>query len=244
VPALRKISVLFIAIGLLCIQCAAGFSVPSVIVSPPGNLEDETFVTVICEIPRTGILLYDQLVITTDLDSPAWDPVVVVRDNGTPVTPASAADKSITINGAVYNYPQPVKLRITVTGTVPANHTANQTLLGIRQIDSEGTEYAWPSGNYILPMPGSPSAVVPGTGATTVPVPEETFFPYTVPATLTPAPEKMAPPTIGTSPETILAHPTPLPATPPKKAAPAAGPLAAAGLAGIVLFFARRFSGS
>lgn len=162
---MRNLLLLGIAIVLLGVQGVSGFSVSSANVNPSGDLEDGTPVTVTCEIPRTGILLYDQLEITTDLDAPVWDPVVLVRNQETPVTPASAHGNTLTLNGALYNYPSavPVKVRVVVKGTVPNNHTTSQRLLGIRQRDAEGTEYAYPSG-YTLPMPGSPLQALPVTG--------------------------------------------------------------------------------
>lgn len=240
---MKNLLFLGIAIVLLGTQGVAGFSVSAVIVNPSGDVKDRTPVTVTFEIPRAGILTYDQLVITTDLDSPAWDPVVIVRDNETPVTPASANGNTLIINGAVYNEPPPVpvKLRVSVRGTVPVNHTANQTLLDIRQIDPEGTEYAYPSG-YHLPMPGSPSvnvsetSTIPATPAEN-PVPE-----VTVPAMLTPVPEGSPANATVAAPRTTVSLPTPLPGRTPAAAVPAE-PLVVFGAAGIVAYLVRKPAG-
>jgi len=241
---MRERFVLFIAIVLLCTQGVAGFTVSSFTVVPPGDVGDRTPVTVTCEIPRTGILLYDQLVIVTDLDSPVWEPVIVVHDRETPVAPASRDGNRLILNGAAFNYPEPVpvKLRLIVKGSVPANHTVNQTLLDIRHTDSGGTPYAWPSGNFTLPMPGPLSGTVPETGAPTEPAAEVPFPEYTVPASSSPATTEFPPATTTPEPEKTLSLPTPLPeGTKPKKAAPAS-PLAIAGAAGIAMLIVRKSS--
>ncbi|OPX63108.1 MULTISPECIES: hypothetical protein [unclassified Methanoregula] len=236
--------ILFIAIIFMSTQGAAGFTVSWFAVVPPGDLEDRTMVTITCEIPRTGILLYDQLVIVTDLDSPVWEPVVIVHDRETPVTPASQDGNRLVLNGAAFNYPEPVpaKLRLIVKGWVPANHTANQTLLDIRQIDSGGIPYAWPSGNFTLPMPGLPTGTVPVLPATTIPIPEETLTPYTMPAIQLPSPAESLPAAAGTNPEKTRVLPTPLPDTRPKKTA-SAGPLVVLAAVGIAALFTGKCSG-
>jgi hypothetical protein len=209
---MRNLLLLGIAIILMGVQGASGFSVSSASVNPSGDLEDGTPVTVTCEIPRTGILLYDQLEIITDLDAPAWDPIVIVRNQETPVTPASVHGNTLTLNGALYNYPSavPVKVRVRVKGTVPYNHTTSQRLLGIRQLDAEGTEYAYPSG-YSLRMPGSPLLALPQTG--------------TIPAT--PAENPLTEETVHTTPAMVLADIIPVTAVAaPEKtgSVPTAGP--------------------
>jgi hypothetical protein len=129
---MKNLLFLWIVILLLCVPGVSGFSVSSVNVNPSGDLKDGAPVTVTCEIPRTGILLYDQLVITTDLDTPVWDPVVIVREQETPLNPAFAHGNILTLNGAVYNYPAavPVKVRVVLKGTVPRNHTTSPALAG------------------------------------------------------------------------------------------------------------------
>lgn len=235
---MRERFVLFIAIVLMCTQGVAGLIVSSFTIVPPGDIGDRTPVTVTCEIPRTGILLYDQLVIVTDLDSPVWEPVVMVHDRETPVAPASRDGNRLVLNGAVFNYPEPVpvKLRLIVKGRVPANHTANQTLLDIRQIDSGGIPYAWPSGNFTLPMPGPLSGNASETVVTTESWAEVPFPEFTVPAPSSQVTRESSPAT--TTHELSLPSPLPGGAT-PKKAAPA-GPLAIAVAAGIAVLFMRR----
>jgi hypothetical protein len=180
-------------------------------------------VSVTFEIARTGIQLYDQLVITTDLDAPVWDPVVIVTGQETPLNPAFAQGSTLTINGAVYNYPSavPVKVRVNVKGTVPYNHTTSQRLLNIRQLDAEGIEYAYPSG-YSLPMPGTPSLALSGIETTQTTPTENPVYEDTVPATPTPVPSESAPP-IATvpAPRKTMAVPTPWPTSTPSAAAPA-----------------------
>ena len=240
---MKNLLFLGIAVALLILPGVSGFSVSSVSVSPPGDLKDRTPVTVTFEIPRAGILVYDQLVITTDLDSPAWDPVVIVRDNETPVTPASADGNTLIINGAVYNEPSPVpvRLRVNVRGTVPLNHTANQTLLDIRQIDPEGTEYAYPSG-YSLPMPGSPSTNVSETSTPPATPAENPIPEVTVPAMLTPVPEVSPATATVPAPRTTVSLPTPLPGRTPAAAVPA-DPLVIFGAVGIMAYLVRKPAG-
>ena len=241
---MKNLLFLGIAIVLLGTQGVAGFSVSAVSVNPPGDVKDRTPVTVTFEIPRAGILVYDQLVITTDLDSPAWDPVIIVRNNEMTVPPASANGNTLIINGAVYNEPSPVpvKLRVSVRGTVPANHTANQTLLGIRQIDSEGTPYAYPSGNFTLPMPGSLSTNVSETSTPPTTPAEDPVSEVTAPAMLTPVPEVSPATATVSSPRTTVSLPTPLPGRTPAAAMPAE-PLVVFGAAGIAVYLVRKPAG-
>lgn len=219
---MRKLLLLGIAMVLLGVQGVSGFSVSYASVNPPGDLEDGTPVTVTCEIPRTGILLYDQLEITTDLDTPAWDPVIIVRNQETPVTPASLHGNMLTLNGAVCNYPSavPVKIRVTVKGTVPYNHTTSQRLLGIRQLDAEGTEYAYPSG-YTLPMPGSPLLTIPETGTIPATPAENLLAEDTIPVTPAPVPADIFPVTTVKAPEKTVSVPTAWPPGTPAAAWPA-----------------------
>jgi hypothetical protein len=223
---MKKLLFFGIAIVLLSVQAVSGFSVSYAGVNPSGDLKDGTPVTVTCEIPRAGILLYDQLVITTDLDTPAWDPVVIVRNQEIPVTPASIHGNTLALNGALYNYPSavPVKVRMTVKGTVPYNHTTSQRLLDIRQLDAEGTEYAYPSG-YILPMPGSPALTLPATE--TIPATPAKNPPAedTVPAIPAPVPADSLPVTTDQAPKKTVAVPTAWPTGTPASAWPAEQPL-------------------
>lgn len=225
---MRNLLLFGIAIVLLGVQGVSGFSVSSASVNPSGDLEDGTPVTVTCEIPRAGILLYDQLEITTDLQAPVWDPVIIVRNQETPITPASAHGNTLTLNGAVYNYPSavPVNVRVTVKGTVPYNHTTSQRLLGIRQLDAEGTEYAFPSG-YILSMPGSPPLAIPETNTVMATPAENPLAGDTVPATPAPVPADTFLVTTVEAPEKIVSFPTAGPT----------GTLAAAGPAELLLIF-------
>jgi hypothetical protein len=233
---MKDLLFLWIAIVLLGVQGVSGFSVSTVSVNPPGDLKDGAPVTVTCEIPRTGVLLYDQLVITTDLGTPLWDPVVIVRDQEIPVNPASTLGNTLTLNGAVYNYPSavPVKVRVKVKGTVPHNHTTSQRLLDIRQLDAEGYEYAYPSG-YILLMPGSPplplheTDTIPATPAKN-PVAENT-----VPATPAPVLADSSPVITLRAPEKNVSVPMTLPAGTPKAAGPAE-PLLIFGAVGIMVY--------
>lgn len=237
---MREIPALLIAIVLLVVPVSAGFSVSYALVSPDGNLTDGSLVTVTCEIPRDGILTGDQLVLATDLMEPAWDPVVMVRGQETAVKPASATENSITINGAIFRYPAPVKanLRVRLTGTVPPNHTTSQRLLAVNQIDSEGTPYAYPTG-YTLPMPGAPSgepAQPPQVLSTPLIIPV-----YTVPAETTPvlfpADTEAAGPAPATEKPVNVRTPFPA-ATTPAAAAPA-GPLSGITAAVIALCLAQ-----
>lgn len=235
---LRKILFAGIVIGLLGIQGVAGLSVSVTGLTPSGDLSDGTPVTVTFDIARTGIRLYDQLVITTDLENPVWDPRVIVRDQETPVTPAAANGKTLTLNGALYNYPSAiaVKVRVTVNGTIPFNHTASQDLLRIRQLDADGTEYAYPSG-FTLPMAGSgsPVATVPLTRPVTA-VTTETAI-DDIPGTPTEVREVSSRITTVPPPKKTLPVPTAWPTTTP--AAAPGGPAVALGAIGIGLYLRR-----
>ena len=232
-----------IAIVLLGVQGVSGFSVSPVSVNPSGDLREGTPVTVKFDIPRAGIQLYDQLVITTDLDNPVWDPVVLVRDQETPVNPASAQGNTLIINGAVYNYPPaiPVKVRVMVKGTVPSNRTTSLRLLNIRQLDAEGTGYAYPSG-YTLPMPGSPPQTFSETD-TTPAIPTKKPLPMdTISALLTPAPTDSSQITTVPAPKKAVSVPITWPASTPAAAWPAE-PLLIFGTVGITRYLIRRYPG-
>ena len=240
---MKNLLFLGIAIVLLGVQGVSGFSVSSASVNPSGDLKDGTPVTVTFEIPRTGIQLYDQLVITTDLDTPVWDPVVIVTGQETPINPAFAHGNTLTINGAIYNYPSAVqaKVRVMVKGTVPYNHTTSQRLVNIRQLDAEGTEYAYPSG-YSLPMPGSPQLALTETGATPAAPTQKPVYEDTVPATLAPVPADTSPITIVPAPRKTVAVPTAWPVSTTAAAAPA-NPLVVFGAVGIMIYLIRQSPG-
>lgn len=229
-----------IAIVFLCIQGAAcaGFSVSYTFVNPQGNLTDGTPVTVTCGIPRTGVLPYDQLVFSTDLNDPVWEPVVVARGQETPVHPAATTADSVTINGAVFSSPAPVQaeLRMKLRGTVPYNHTTGQRLLAIRQIDADGFPYAYPSG-FLLPMPGAPPKDLQETTLVTatpliIPVYTGTLSetPAAVPA------DTFSPPV--SSAKRIVARTLPPESTP--AAAVPGGPLMVCAAVALVLLYFRR----
>jgi hypothetical protein len=236
---MKKIHFLWIAIVLLGIQGVSGFSVSLVSMSPSGDLKDGTPVTVTFEIPRTGIGVYDQLVLASDLDTPAWDAVVIEQSQQIPVNPSSAHGNKLTLNGALYNYASaiPVKVRVKMTGTVPFNHTPDQRLLDIRQFDADGTEYAYPTG-YSLPMTGSPipavseTEMLPATTAAENPVSETT-----APAALAPVPADSSTVTTAPAPRKTVAVPTAWPGSTPAAAAPAGLPVVfgAVGIAGYCL---------
>jgi len=233
---MKNLLLLGIAIVLLGVQGVSGFSVSYASVNPSGDLEDGTPVMVTCEIPRTGILLYDQLEVTTDLQAPIWDPVVIVRNQEIPVTPASAHGNTLTLNGAVYNYPSSVSvnLHVMVKGTVPYNHTTSQRLLSIRQLDAEGTEYASPS-DYILPMPGSPPLVIPETDTIPATPVKNPLVEDTGPAISAPVPTDSAPVTPVRNPETIVSFPATRPADTPAASGPVE-PLLIFSAIGIVVY--------
>jgi hypothetical protein len=240
---MKNLLFLGIAIVLLSVQGVSGFSVSSASVNPSGDLKDGTPVTVTFEIPRTGIQLYDQLVITTDLDTPVWDPVVIVTGQETPINPAFAHGNTLTINGAVYNYPSAVqaKVRVVVKGTVPYNRTTSQKLVNIRQLDAEGTEYAYPSG-YSLPMPGSPPLTLTEMGATPAAPTQKPVYEDTVAATLAQVPADTSSVTTAPAPGKTVAVPTAWPDSTPAAASPAS-PLVLFGSVGITVYLMRQCPG-
>jgi hypothetical protein len=239
------VAVLFL-IGLAAIPPVAGFSVTAASVNPPGEVEDRTPLTVVFEIPRTGVLLYDQLEITTDLNDPAWDAVVLVQDEENHLSPAFARGGTLTINGAAFSYPPavPARLRVTLNGTVPLNHTTSQTLLRIRQLDPDGTEYAYPSG-YTLPMPGTPTEPVSPAGtAVTMPYPTEgtPAGDITLQESWTRPPGSPLPVTTPVTPAPVATVPHARPPTTPASPWPADLPVAI-GTMGIAAWLARRYRG-
>ena len=237
---MKNLLFLGIAVVLMVVPSVSGFSVSSVSVDPSGDLKNGTPVTVTCEIPRTGILLYDQLVITTDLDTPRWDSVVIVRDQETPLNPAFATGNMFAINGAVYNYPPgvQVKVRVALKGTVPYNRTTNQTLLKIRQLDAEGTGYAFPSG-YSLPMPGLPPRTIQETKTIPATMAKSPVAEDTAPATMASVPVDPSPVRTVLVPKTTVSVPTAWPTGTPAAAWPAE-PLLILGAIGITGYCMRQ----
>jgi hypothetical protein len=168
----------------------------------------------------------------------------MVRDKEIPVSPASAHGNTLILNGALYNYPSsiPVKVRVTVQGSVPPNHTASQRLLDIRQVDAEGTGYAYPSG-YSLPMPGSPPPGVVQETRTTDATPAQIVVTEdTTPAT--PAPVISDSPPVTTATTMIKTRPvvTAWPGTTPAASAATGLPAVFAAI-GIAMYCMRQKPG-
>jgi hypothetical protein len=164
----KKFLLAGILVCLMSVQGVSGFSVSAVTINPPGELFAATPVTVSFDIPCKDIQLYDQMVITTDLVNPVWDTRLVTDFKDTPVRSAFPQGNSLTIPGAVFNLQGMKKgtVHIELNGMVPWGPSAGRNLLRIRQMDAEGSPYAYPSGfslsMSILPTP-TPSPLPTGT---------------------------------------------------------------------------------
>lgn len=178
----KKYFVIWILVCLAAVQGVTGFSVSAVTISPSGELVAGTPVTVAFDIPCKDVRLYDQLVIATDLNNPVWDTRVVTRDKEIAVPSAFIRANTLTIPGAVFNLQAGVQgaVHIRLDGTMPWDLSAGRNVLHIRQLDADGTEYAYPAG-FDLPMP------LPGA-TTPVSTPAEPEPVTTIPAQTTQAP--------------------------------------------------------
>lgn len=193
---------------LMSVQSVPGFSVSAVTINPPGDLFAATPVNVSFDIPCKDIQLYDHLVITTDLVNPVWDTRLVTDFKDTPVRSAFPQGNTLTIPGAVFNLQGMKKgtVRIHLNGIVPWDPSAGRNLLRIRQMDAEGSAYAYPSGfslsMSILPAP-TPAPLLAGPEMVT-----------TVQTTEASLPEDLntAEPTYPSFRELTAAEPSPAPA--------------------------------
>jgi hypothetical protein len=178
----KKYFVVWILVCLVAVQGVLGFSVSAVTMNPSGDLVAGTPVTVTFDIPCKDVRLYDQLVIATDLNDPVWDTRTVIKDKEIAVPSAFIRGNTLTIPGAVFNLQAGVQgaVHIRLDGTMPWDLSAGRNLLHIRQLDADGTEYAYPAG-FDLPMPLPPATTPVSTPTEPEPV-------TTIPAQTTQAP--------------------------------------------------------
>jgi hypothetical protein len=246
-----------VLVCLMSVQCVMGFSVSAVTITPPGELSAATPVTVSFAIPCEDIQLYDQLVITTDLVNPVWDTRLVTDFQDTPVRSAFPQGNALTIPGAVFNLQGMKKgaVHIQLNGLVPWDPSAGRNLLRIRQMDADGSAYAYPSGFSLpmsismapspAPLPTEPETVTP-VQTTEVPssedlIPAEPTYPSfgdLTAAEPSPAPVVSAIPVPGPENRT-LSVPASTSNEPPVKVSPV-DPLTSIGAIGCILYAIKR----
>lgn len=202
----KKFLLAGILVCLMSVQGVFGFSVSEVTINPPGELVAATPVTVSFDIPCKDILLYDNLVITTDLVNPVWDTRLITDFKDTAVRSAFPQGNTLTIPGAVFNLQGMKKGRVHIqlNGMVPWSPSAGRNLLRIRQMDAEGSAYAYPSG-FSLSM-----SILPAPAPTPLPAEPETVTP--VQTKEVPSPEDpTAEPAYPSFGDLIAAEPSPAP---------------------------------
>jgi hypothetical protein len=124
------------------IPCVAAFTVSTVDVNPPGNLAAGTpvTVTVMIDFPSGGgtesFPTGNELHVSTDLEHQYWEPVLNL--DGVETHLQQNAGDSLTISGWYLSYSpgQKERLRVTLTGTIPANPSPRQDLVNIQEVDS------------------------------------------------------------------------------------------------------------
>jgi len=120
----------------------SAFTVSTVDVDPPGNLVAGTpvTVTVMIDFPSRGgtetFPATDDLQVSTNLEGQHWEPVLNL--DGVETHLQQNAGDSLTISGWYLSYSpgQKERLRVTLTGTIPANPSPRQDLVNIQEVDS------------------------------------------------------------------------------------------------------------
>jgi hypothetical protein len=132
-----------LAIFLLFIgitPCVSAFTLSSINVHPRGDQAAGTPVTVDATIDfsRGGTETFPQtseLQMSTNLVDPRWVPVLVL--DGVETNVSQKTGESLIISGWYLSYPstQEVQVKVTVTGTMPANPSSNLHFLKIQEVD-------------------------------------------------------------------------------------------------------------
>lgn len=141
--SLKWFLLLFVLVAAL--PAVSALSVSTVSVSPSGDLTPGTTVTAsfTIEFSSSGDETFptdDYLTLSTDLDNPNWNVVLVLNeiDNPQPVDNA----KTIDLSGWVLSYdPDDVEesMRVSLTGTAPSvTSTTEKTIVEVSQLDSNG----------------------------------------------------------------------------------------------------------
>src|SRR5512147_728668 len=128
-----------ILIVALFTMCASGFEVSSVITEPRGEQPDGTPVTVTADIDfaTTSNLSFpadSELHLATDLYTAQWEPVLFLDGVQTKLIPETG--NSMILRGWELSFPrtQHLRLRLTLTGTLPANRGGD--LIRVQEIDA------------------------------------------------------------------------------------------------------------
>jgi len=141
--SLKWFLLLFVLVAAL--PAVSALSVSTVSVSPSGDFTPGTTVTAsfTIDFSTSGDETFpadDYLTLSTDLDNPNWNVVLVLNeiDNPQPVDNA----KTIDLSGWVLSYdPDDVEesMRVTLTGTAPSvTSTTEKTIVEVSQLDSNG----------------------------------------------------------------------------------------------------------
>jgi hypothetical protein len=133
----------FCSILVLLVQGGLAFTVGSVAVSPPGELNPGDGVNVTFTVyaaAGTAFPAYDDLEFVTDLNDPSWTYAIAV--NGVPNSRPVTGGRTLTISGFELGYrnQDEVIVQASLGGTVPAGAVtgANKTLVTIQELDSRG----------------------------------------------------------------------------------------------------------
>jgi hypothetical protein len=153
----------FFACIFACIMpCVSAFTVSTVDVNPSGNLPAGTpvTVTVMIDFPSAGgtetFPTGDELQMSTNLEGQHWEPVLNL--DGVETHLQQNSGDSLTISGWYLSYSpgQKERLRVTLTGTIPANPSPGQDLVNIQEVDSDknvvtAARVAMPEAPFIAP---------------------------------------------------------------------------------------------
>lgn len=136
----RLIGIIALFLILVPAVSLASFSVNSMSISPSGTLVPGTTVDLSFKIQLpSGSSTQNSLQLYTQLEKPKWSYVIDVNDVANGAT--TAGTKTVTINSFLLTYKSGDNVAVTVTleGTAPSvTQTANQTLIQISEVDSNG----------------------------------------------------------------------------------------------------------
>jgi len=135
---------LFLAVFLLLAgitPCVSAFTISSTNVSPRGYQAAGTPMTInaVIDFPSKDFDTFprdSELQLSTSLVHAYWDPVLVL--DGVETHLGKEAGDSLTVTGYYLSYPasQNVQLKVTLTGTIPANPSPDQDLVKALEMDS------------------------------------------------------------------------------------------------------------
>jgi hypothetical protein len=175
---LRVFPAVFLLLALIASPVSA-FTVSSTDISPPGYQAAGTSMTVNAVIDffsraNETFPAANGLHLSTGLGDPRWAGVLVLNGVETRLPPATGGSSEVP--GYYLSYPrtETMQLKVTLTGTIPADTSPGQDILKIQETDPDNTVVS----TAHLEMPAAPPApVTPQSTPTKIPTTRRIFTP-------------------------------------------------------------------